>query len=128
MNRNQHFLCIVAEPKDIYAIERSQAFKGVYHVLGGLISPLDNISPDCLRIKELTQRLTHETFTEIIIAINSTVEGDTTLLYLSSILTKFNIPFTKLAYGLPMGADISYTDEITLKKAIQGRREIEKTT
>ncbi len=119
--RDQKTCCIVAEPKDIYAIERAQAYKGTYHVLGGLISPLDNITPESLRISELLKRLNQTPFSEIIFAINPSVEGDTTTLYLSSLIEKYNIKHTKLAHGLPMGANIDYTDEMTLKQAITGR-------
>ena len=123
-NRDKEKLCIVADPKDIYAIERSDAYNGQYHVLGGLISPLDNIEPDSLRINELVQRIQKDTFNEVILAINPSVEGDTTSLYIMSILKQFNIRYSKLAHGLPMGAHIDYTDEITLKQAITGRTAI----
>ena len=118
-------LCIVAEPKDVFAIERTGAYKGMYHVLGGLISPLDGIQPESLRIKELVERLRQTTFTEVFFAINPTVEGDTTVMYISSILAPFKLNLTKLAFGLPMGSDIDYADEITLTKAISARREID---
>ena len=122
--RNKDLLCVVAEPKDIIAIERAGIFTGVYHVLGGLISPLDNIHPETLRIKELKIKIQTKPFKEIILAINPTVEGDTTIMYLSKILDNSRITFSKLAHGLPMGADIDYTDQITLKNAIEGRQQI----
>ncbi len=123
-SRDKTKLCIVAEPKDIYALEKSNAYNGIYHVLGGLISPLDNIEPESLRINELVVRIKNNTFNEIILAINPSVEGDTTTMYLLSILKPFNIKYSKLAHGLPMGANIDYTDEITLKQAINGRTEV----
>ena len=122
--RNNDLLCVVAEPKDIIAIERAGIFTGVYHVLGGLISPLDNIHPETLRIKELKIKIQAKSFKEVILAINPTVEGDTTIMYLSKILNNSSITFSKLAHGLPMGADIDYTDQITLKNAIEGRQKI----
>lgn len=122
--RDKQKLCIVADPKDIFSLEKSNAYNGLYHVLGGLISPLDNIDPESLRINELLSRIKEHSFNEIILAINPSVEGDTTSMYLISLLKPFKIKYTKLAHGLPMGANIDYTDEITLKQAIAGRTEI----
>ncbi len=122
--RDKQKLCIVADPKDIFSLEKSNAYNGLYHVLGGLISPLDNIDPESLRINELLSRIKEHSFNEIILAINPSVEGDTTSMYLISLLKSFKIKYTKLAHGLPMGANIDYTDEITLKQAITGRTEI----
>ena len=122
--RDQKKLCIVAEPRDIFAFERSGEFKGIYHVLGGLISPLDGIHPEVLRINELLKRLQEESVSEVILALNPNIEGDTTILYLKKILEPYNMVVSKLAYGLPMGADIDYTDEITLKKALVGRTSV----
>lgn len=122
--RDKQKLCIVADPKDIFSLEKSNAYNGLYHVLGGLISPLDNIDPESLRINELLSRIKEHSFNEIILAINPSVEGDTTSMYLISLLKSFKIKYTKLAHGLPMGANIDYTDEITLKQAIAGRTEI----
>lgn len=118
-------LCIVAEPRDLMALERTGEFKGHYHVLGGLISPIDGIHPDALRIPELMTRLRTEPIQELIVALNPTIEGDTTALYLSEMLREFQIPITKLAYGLPVGSDIDYADEMTLQKAFSGRTKIE---
>ena len=123
--RDQNTLCIVAEPKDIFAIERTHAFHGLYHVLGGLISPLDGIQPESLRINELCSRLKQDNYTELLFAINPSVEGDTTLLYLKSILSPFNLTCTRLAYGLPMGSDLDYADDVTLTKAISARRTLD---
>ena len=122
--RERSMMCIVASPKDIVAFERSGEYKGVYHVLGGLLSPIDGIHPEMLRIEELVTRLRTGEVTEIILAINATVEGDTTCLYLSNLLSGLNISISKLAYGLPVGADIDYADELTLQKALTGRKQI----
>ncbi len=122
--RDGDILCVVAEPKDIFAIERTGSYQGVYHVLGGLLSPLDGIQPESLRIKELIQRIGQDTYKEIIFAINPTVEGDSTVMYISSLLEPFQVNITRLAYGLPMGSDIDYADEVTLSKAISARREL----
>ena len=119
--RDEHVLCVVSEPRDVFSVERTHHYHGHYHVLGGLISPLDGIHPEVLRIQELVERLRSGTFTEIILAINPTVEGDATLLYLNSVLASFQIKTTKLAYGLPMGGDIEYADELTLQQAFHGR-------
>ncbi|MAQ64422.1 MAG: recombination protein RecR [Rickettsiales bacterium] len=124
--RLQNTLCIVSEPKDIFAMERTGVYKGLYHVLGGLISPLDGVHPESLRIKELVERLQHQSFDEVVFAINPTVEGDSTIMYLSAILESLNLTITKLAYGLPMGSDIDYADEMTLAKAISSRSLITK--
>ena len=124
--RLQHTLCIVSEPKDIFAMERTGVYKGLYHVLGGLISPLDGVHPESLRIKELVERLQNQSFEEVVFAINPTVEGDSTIMYLSAILESLNLTITKLAYGLPMGSDIDYADEMTLAKAISSRSLITK--
>lgn len=118
-------ICIVAEPKDVFAIEKTGAYLGLYHVLGGVLSPLDGIQPESLRIKELIDRLKNGNFKEVFFAINPTVEGDSTVMYLSSILAPLNLKLTKLAFGLPMGSDIDYVDEITLTKAISLRRTLE---
>ncbi|RAP27129.1 recombination protein RecR [Candidatus Marinamargulisbacteria bacterium SCGC AG-333-B06] len=119
--RTHNTLCIVSEPKDIFAMERTGVYKGLYHVLGGLISPLDGVHPESLRIKELIQRLQNHPFKEVIFAINPTVEGDSTIMYLAAILEPLNLTITKLAYGLPMGSDIDYADEMTLAKSISSR-------
>ncbi|MFC1771112.1 recombination mediator RecR [Candidatus Margulisiibacteriota bacterium] len=125
LRRVEAQLCIVAEPRDVFAIERIGEYKGLYHVLGGLISPIDNIHPETLRIQELIARLEAGGVSEIILAINPTIEGDATLLYLKKIIQKFKIKKTKLAHGLPVGSDIDYADEITLQKAFVGRTEID---
>lgn len=125
LERQHDVLCVVSEPKDVFSIERAGEFKGVYHVLGGLVSPLEGIHPEMLRVQELVDRLKQGRVSELIFAINSTVEGDTTILYLTQVLRPLGVKLSKLAYGLPMGADIDYTDELTLTKALQGRVELE---
>lgn len=121
-NRQTEQLCVVADTKSIYALERINRFKGLYHVLGGLLSPIEGLHPDSLRIKELIERCKNETFKEIILAINPSVEGEASILYLKSVLASFSIPITTLAYGLPVGADLDYIDELTLEKAYIGRK------
>lgn len=120
--RDGAVLCVVAEAKDIYAIERTSAFKGRYHVLGGLISPMDGIGPAQLRVKELIERIGTEKPREIILATNPNAEGEATALYLSRLITPLGVDVTRLAYGLPIGGDLDYADELTLTKALEGRR------
>jgi recombination protein RecR len=120
--RDARTICVVAEAKDIFALERTGAFKGRYHVLGGLISPMDGIGPAQLRVKELVDRIAQEQPQEIIIATNPNAEGEATALYLSRLLTPLGVTVTRLAYGLPIGGDLDYADEVTLAKAIEGRR------
>lgn len=120
--RDGAVLCVVAEAKDIYAIERTSAFKGRYHVLGGLISPMDGIGPAQLRVKELIERIGSEKPREIILATNPNAEGEATALYLSRLIAPLGVDVTRLAYGLPIGGDLDYADELTLAKALEGRR------
>jgi recombination protein RecR len=120
--RDSKTICVVAEAKDIYALERTSAYKGRYHVLGGLISPMDGIGPAQLRVKDLVDRIGSELPHEIIIATNPNAEGEATALYLSRLLTPLGVSVTRLAYGLPIGGDLDYADEVTLAKAIEGRR------
>lgn len=120
--RDGKVICVVAEAKDIFALERTSAYKGRYHVLGGLISPMDGIGPAQLRVKELVDRVGSEHPAEIIIATNPNAEGEATALYLSRLLTPLGVTVTRLAYGLPIGGDLDYADEVTLAKAIEGRR------
>ncbi|MBU0501721.1 MAG: recombination mediator RecR [bacterium] len=122
--RHHNILCIVAEPKDLLALERSREYNGKYHVLGGLISPLDGLGPEALRIKELLARLEKEEVEEIVLAISATTEGEATNIYLTKLLRPLGIKVTRVAYGLPIGADMDYADEATLAKSFQGRREI----
>ena len=120
--RDGKTICVVAEAKDIYAIERTGAFRGRYHVLGGLISPMDGIGPAQLRVKELIERIGSESPSEIILATNPNAEGEATALYLSRLMQPLNVTITRLAYGLPIGGDLDYADEVTLAKALEGRR------
>ncbi|HAG11177.1 MAG TPA: recombination protein RecR [Desulfotomaculum sp.] len=123
--RNRDILCIVEEPKDVSAIEKVRGFKGMYHVLHGAISPRDNIGPDELTVKQLLNRLQEGTIKEVILATNPNLEGEATSLFLSQIIKPMGIKVTRLAYGLPMGASVEYADEVTLTRALEGRREIE---
>lgn len=123
-NRDASTICVVAETKDLIAIEKTNEYKGQYHILQGLISPLDGIGPEEIRIKELLKRATDTKITEIILAINPSVEGEATSLYLSKILKPFGIKTTRIAFGLPIGGDLEYADELTLTRALEGRREI----
>ena len=124
-NRDNSTICVVAETKDLVAIENTNEYKGKYHVLQGLISPIDGIGAEDIRIKELLHRIAANDVKEIIIALNPSVEGEATSLYLTKLLKPFNIKVTRIAFGLPIGSDIEYADEITLAKAIECRREID---
>jgi len=121
--RDKSLICVVAEPKDMIAIERTKEYKGLYHILGGVISPLDGIGPDNLRIKELLQRLKNGV-KEILVALNPTTESETTIFYLSRILKPLGVRLTRIASGLPIGSDMDFADEATISKAIEGRREL----
>ncbi|MDP9025664.1 MAG: recombination mediator RecR, partial [Candidatus Eremiobacteraeota bacterium] len=120
--RDGSIICVVAEAKDIYAIERTSAFAGRYHVLGGLISPMDGVGTAQLRVKELIERIGADSPQEIILATNPNAEGETTALYLSKLIQPLGVTVTRLAYGLPIGGDLDYADEVTLAKALEGRR------
>lgn len=122
--RDKYIICVVSETKDLIALERTREYKGRYHVLQGLISPLDGISPDDLRIKELLERLGKSDIEEVILALNPSVEGEATSLYLSKIIKPLRIKVSRIAFGLPAGADLEYADELTLARALEGRREI----
>ena len=122
--RDRSVICVVSEPKDVMAFERTREFSGTYHVLHGVISPLDGIGPDQLRIKELMARLSDERIKEIIMATNPTVEGEATASYLSRMIKPLGIKVTRLAYGIPVGGDLEYADEYTLARALEGRNEI----
>jgi len=117
-------ICVVEEPADLIAVEKSQEFRGQYHVLHGTISPLDGIGPDALRINELLERLRGSGVKEVIVATNPTINGEATALYLSKIIKPLGVSVTRIARGLPMGGDLEYTDAVTLGKALEGRREI----
>jgi len=122
--RNPDVICVVEEPKDVVAIERTREFRGRYHVLGGAINPIDNVGPDDLRIKELLVRLADGTVTEVILATDPNVEGEATATYLARLLTPMGVRVTRLASGLPVGGDLEYADEVTLGRAFEGRRVI----
>jgi recombination protein RecR len=119
--RDKTIICVVEEPTDVLALERTNEFAGVYHVLGGALSPLDGIGPEDLRIKELLQRLSDSGIEEIILALNSDVEGEATTLYLSKLLRPLNMKVTRIARGLPVGTDLEFADEATLSRALEGR-------
>ena len=122
--RAEELICVVEEPADLIAVEKSQEYRGLYHVLHGTISPLDGIGPDALRIKELLERLHDSRVREVIVATNPTVNGEATALYLSKVIKPLGISVTRIARGLPMGGDLEYIDVVTLGKALEGRREI----
>ena len=121
-SRDSFTICVVEQPQDIAAMERSHGYNGLYHVLHGVLSPLDGVGPDKLRIRELFQRLQRESISEIIIATNSDVEGEATATYLAQLLKPIGITVSRIAHGLPMGGDLEYADEVTLSKALENRR------
>lgn len=122
--RDHSIICVVKEPLDILALERTGQYKGLYHVLHGVLSPMDGIGPDDLKIKELLQRLKIGSVKEVILATNPNLEGEATAMYLQRLLSPFGIRLTRLARGLPVGGDLEYADEITLTHAIEGRQEM----
>ena len=122
--RDRSVICVVSETKDLIAIENTNEYKGLYHVLQGLISPIDGIGAEDIRIKELLNRLTNEEVKEIILALSPSVEGEATSLYLTRLIKPFGIKVSRIAFGLPVGADLEYADEMTIAKAIEGRHEI----
>jgi recombination protein RecR len=123
--RNRTLICVVEEAKDVVAIERTREFRGLYHVLGGAISPIDGIGPDKLRMKELVQRLADGEVTEVIIATDPNLEGEATATYLTRLLQQPGLRVSRLASGLPVGGDLEYADEVTLGRAFEGRRLVE---
>lgn len=122
--RRENTFCVVADAKDVYAVERTGSYKGRYHVLGGLISPIDGIGPSQLHVRELLERIGEEHPKEIILATNPNAEGEATALYLSRVIAPLGVSVTRLAYGLPIGGDLDYADEITLAKSFEGRTAI----
>ena len=122
--RDKSIICVVSESKDLIAIEKTNEYKGLYHVLQGLISPMDGIGADDIRIKELLSRLTNEDVREGILALSPSVEGEATSLYLTKLIKPFGIKVSRIAFGLPVGGDLEYADEITIAKALEGRHEI----
>lgn len=122
--RDHTTVCVVADPRDVMAMERTREYRGVYHVLHGVISPLNHTGPNDLRIRELLERLSDGTVKEIIMATNPDTEGEATAMYLTRLLRPMGIKITRLAYGIPMGSQLEYTDEVTLLRALEGRREL----
>ena len=122
--RNTGVLCVVADSRDLLALERTREFRGGYHVLGGLISPMDGVGPELLQIKPLVERVDRDGITEVILALTPSVEGDTTSLYLARLLKPFT-QVSRIAYGLPVGSELEYADEVTLARALEGRRRME---
>jgi len=122
--RDRQLVCVVADSRDVIALERNREYKGLYHVLTGLISPLDGKGPNELTVRELISRVHDDNIRELILAINPTVEGDATVLYISSLVKPLNTKVTRIAFGLPVGADLEYADDMTLSKAMEGRREV----
>jgi len=123
--RDPTILCVVEEPRDIVAIEKTQEFHGRYHVLQGAISPIDGVTPDQLRIRELCARIVAEGVTEVILCTNPNLEGEATAMYLSRLLKDLDVKVTRIASGLPVGGDLEYADELTLGRALEGRREVD---
>ena len=122
--RDHGLICVVAEPRDVVAIERSREYQGVYHVLHGVISPLNHVGPDDLKLKELLQRVGEGNVREVIMATNPDTEGEATAMYVSRLLKPLEVKVTRLAYGIPVGSQREYADEVTLLRALEGRREI----
>ena len=122
--RDKELLCVVEDVKDVVAMEKTHEFKGLYHVLHGAISPMNNVSASDIKIKELVSRLSDNEIKEVILATNPTIEGEATAMYISRLLKPLGIKVTRIAHGIPVGGDLEYTDEITLIKALEGRREM----
>ena len=122
--RDKSMICVVEDPRDVVAMEKTREFKGVYHVLHGAISPMEGIGPEDIRIKELLLRLQNMSVKEVILATNPTIEGEATSMYISKLIKPMGIKTTRIAHGIPVGGDLEYADEVTLSKALEGRREI----
>lgn len=122
--RDKSIICVIEQPKDVIAMEKTREYKGLYHVLHGAISPLDGIGPDDIKLKELIKRLGAGEIKEVIMATNPNVEGEATAMYISKLIKPMGIKVTRIAHGVPVGGDIEYADEVTLTKAMEGRREI----
>ena len=123
-NRDHGVICVVADPRDVLAFERTREFNGLYHVLHGVISPMNHVGPDDIRIRELLQRVADTDVREVIIATNPDTEGEATAMYLSRLLKPFGVSVTRLAYGIPVGGPLEFIDEVTLMRALEGRKEI----
>ncbi len=122
--RDHSVICVVENPKDILAMEKTREFKGVYHVLHGVISPMDGIGPEDLKMKELLARIAGGEVSEVIMATNPTIEGEATAMYIAKLLHPLGVKVTRIAHGIPVGGDLEYADEVTLTRALEGRREI----
>ena len=122
--RDKSVICVVAEPRDVVSIERSREFDGVYHVLHGVLSPMNRVGPDDIRIRELVDRIAAGGVSEVIMATNPDTEGDTTAMYISRLIKPFDVKVTRLAYGIPVGSNLEFTDDATLLRALEGRREM----
>lgn len=122
--RDKTVVCVVEEPRDVLAMERMREFNGVYHVLHGVISPMNGVGPEQLTVKSLVERVANGGVNEVIMATNPTIEGDTTAMYISKLIKPFGVRVTRLAYGIPVGADIEYADDVTLMRALSGRSEL----
>lgn len=122
--RSRSMICVVEDPRDVLAMERTREYRGLYHVLHGAISPLDGVGPDDLKIKELLDRVKTGEVQEVIVATNPRVEGEATAIYLAKIIKPLGVKVTRIAHGVPVGADLEYADEVTLARALEGRREI----
>lgn len=122
--RDKETICVVESPRDVIAMEKTNEYRGLYHVLHGAISPMDGITPDDLKIKELLARIGTDRVKEVIMATNPTVEGEATAMYIAKLLTPFSIRVTRIARGIPIGSDLEYTDEVTLARALEGRSEL----
>ena len=122
--RDKSVICVVAEPRDVASIERSHEFQGVYHVLHGVLSPMNRVGPDDIRIRELVERVGADEISEVIMATNPDTEGDTTAMYISRLLKPFGVKVTRLAYGIPVGSNLEFADDATLLRAMEGRREM----
>lgn len=123
-NRDESVICVVEDPRDVFSMERIKDFNGMYHVLNGVISPMDGVGPDMLKIKELISRLSNDKVKEVIMATNPTIEGEATAMYIARLIKPMGIKVTRIAHGLPVGGDLEYADEVTISKALEGRREI----
>jgi len=123
-SRDRTTICVVQEPRDVIAMEKMKDYHGLYHVLHGVISPVDGIGPEDIKVTELIKRLQNEEVQEVILATNPTIEGEATAMYLSRLIKPAGVRTTRIAHGLPMGGDLEYADEVTLSKAIEGRREL----
>jgi recombination protein RecR len=124
VKRDKSLICVVAEPRDVIAMEKTHEFRGQYHVLQGVIAPMDGIGPEMLRIKELVNRMADGTIKEMILATNPTIEGDTTAMYLAQLIKPLGVKVTRIAHGMPVGGDMDYADQATLVRALEWRREM----